>query len=383
MPSPILTVADARKRARGVLPRALFDYIDGGADGEVTLAANERAFREVALRPRMGVDPEVDLTTTVLGRELAMPVLLAPAGMVQLVHPDGAVGVARAAAAAGTLAVLSKIALCSPEELAANAPGPHWFQLNSAGGREEVKRLITRARDAGFDGLVVTMDGPPPGNHERDLRHGVVPPVRPRPALAARFAGQLLASPRWAAAMALAARKQKATVQGATRVLGSGGLHRSARFTWADIAWMRAEWDGSLLVKGVLVGADAIAARDAGADAVIVSNHGGRALDGAPATLTVLPEIVAAVGDTTEVLLDGGVRRAADVVKALCLGARAVLIGRPFVYGLAAAGQPGVEQVLSVFQTELVRVMRLVGCASPAELDTGMTQAMHPWTESK
>ncbi|WP_019632745.1 alpha-hydroxy acid oxidase [Actinomadura atramentaria] len=379
MPPPIRTVADARARARRVLPRVLFDYVDGGADGEVTLAANERAFRDVALRPRMGVDVDVDLGTTVLGRRLDLPVLLAPCGMVQLVHPDGAVGAARAAAGAGTLAVLSKIALCSPEEVAAAVPGPHWFQINSAGGRDEVKRLLARVRDAGFDGLVVTLDGPPPGNHERDLRHGVVPPVRPTPRLVARLAAQAAAAPRWTAAMALAARRQRATVQGATRVLGNGRAPRSARFTWADIAWIRREWAGSLLVKGVLTGADARAAVEAGADAVIVSNHGGRALDGAPATLTALPEVADAVGDAAEVLLDGGVRRASCVVKALSLGARAVLIGRPFVYGLAAGGEPGVAQVLEVFRAELVRTMRLVGRATPADLDPGLLQAMRPW----
>lgn len=374
----IVNIGEAQRQARSILPRALFDYIEGGADDEVTLVENERAFRDLALRPRMGVDVgEPSLATTVLGTRLALPVLLAPCGMVQLVHPDGAVGVGRAASAAGTIAVLSKIALCSPQEVAERAPGIHWLQVNSAGGRPEVKGLMEAAMRAGFTGLVVTLDGPPPGNHERDRRHGVVPPVRVTPRFAARLAGQTLARPRWTAAMVAAARQQVPTIQGASKVLSSPGLHKSARFTWSDIEWIRDEWPGSLLVKGVLTGSDAIVARDAGADAVIVSNHGGRALDGAPATMTVLPEIVAAVGGSTEILLDGGVRRATDVIKALCMGARAVLIGRPFLYGLASAGQPGVERVIEIFRTEALRTIKLMGCRGLDELDTSWLQPMH------
>jgi L-lactate dehydrogenase (cytochrome) len=375
----IVNVADAQRRARRTLPRALFDYIEGGADDETTLAENERAFQEVALRPRMGVDVgEPGIATTVLGSPLALPVLLAPCGMVQLAHPDGAVGVARAASAAGTVAVLSKIALCSPEEVARRSPGPNWFQVNSAGGRDEVKHLMARAADAGFTGLVVTLDGPPPGNHERDVRHGMVPPVQVTPRFAARLATQIATRPRWLGAMTVAARRQTATIKDATRVLSSGGLRTSARFTWSDIEWIRSEWPGSLLVKGVLTGADAVAGRDAGADAVIVSNHGGRALDGAPSTLSVLPEIVDAVGTSTEVLIDGGIRRAGCVVKALSLGARAVFIGRPWVYGLACAGQPGVERIIEIFRAELVRTLKLMGCPDVSELNPNWLQPMRP-----
>src|SRR5579859_1963951 len=187
----IVSVEDARRRARGRLPAVLFDYIDGGADDEVTVAENERAFRELALRPRMGVDiGEPNIATSVLGTPLGLPVLLAPCGMVQLVHPDGAVGVARAASAARTLAVLSKIALCSPEEVARQSGGPRWFQINAVGGRSGVERLITRAAEAGFEALVLTLDGPPPGNHERDLRHRVVPPVRISAGLVAALAAE-------------------------------------------------------------------------------------------------------------------------------------------------------------------------------------------------
>ncbi len=370
----ILTLADARSAASRILPRMLFDYIEAGSEEEITLAENERAFRDLTLRPRMGVDVEPKLATTVLGIPLAIPLLLAPTGMVQLVHPDGAVGVARAAAGAGTLAVLSRTAMCPPADVARSAPGPHWYQITSTGGPEVVQELITRAADAGFTGLVVTLDGPPPGNRESDLRNGVVPPVRPTPRLIGRIAAQIVARPRWAATMLAAARQQKAAIQGTSRTLASGAMRRSARFTWADLARLKRGWPGVLVVKGVLNGKDAIAARDAGADAIIVSNHGGRALDSVPATIAVLPEIVSAVGGSIEILLDGGIRRATDLAKALCLGARAVLIGRPYLYGLACAGQPGVERVLEMFRGELVRTMKLLGCADVASLDASWLQ---------
>jgi isopentenyl diphosphate isomerase/L-lactate dehydrogenase-like FMN-dependent dehydrogenase len=378
----IVNVADARRRARRILPAALFDYIDGGSDDEHTMARNERAFRDLMIRPTMGrAVTAPTLTTSVLGHPIALPVLLAPCGMIQLVHPDGAVGVARAAANAGTIAVLSKIALCPPAEVAAHVSSPRWYQINAAGGPEAVRRLVATAADAGFQGLVVTLDGPPPGHHERDLRHGVVPPARFTPALMSRLIAQTLRRPHWATTMALAACRQAATIRAASEVLASGSLQTSARFSWRDVEWLRQQWTGLLLVKGVLTGPDAATARDCGADAVIVSNHGGRALDGVPATLDVLTEVVAAAGSSTEVLLDGGVRRAGDVVKALCLGARAVLIGRPFVYGLAACGQPGVERILEVFRAELVRTLTLMGCPTLADLGPHWLQPARPAVE--
>jgi L-lactate dehydrogenase (cytochrome) len=370
----IASVADARRRARRSLPRVLYDYVEGGADDELTVAENEGAFRALQLRPRMGIDVgEPSLATTVLGSELALPILLAPCGFVEMMHRDGAVGVARAAAAAGTISALSKIALCPPEEVAARSDGARWFQVNAAGGRVEVEALMKRAAAAGFTGLIVTMDGPPPGNHERDRRHGMTPPVRIGPRLLTRIGSQLLARPRWSLSMAPAGlralNRRASAVTNASQVLAAGDLYDWPRFTWSDVEWMRAQWPGHLIVKGLLTAADATAARDAGADAVVVSNHGGRQLDGVQAPITALPEIVAALDGSTEILLDGGVRRASDVVKALSLGARAVLIGRPFLYGLAAAGQPGVERVLEIFSAEISRTLKLIGCAGSAELD--------------
>jgi L-lactate dehydrogenase (cytochrome) len=381
--SRIASVADARRRARRSLPRVLYDYVEGGADDELTVAENEGAFRALELRPRAGVDvSEPNLATTVLGSELALPILLAPCGFVEMMHRDGAVGVARAAAAAGTISTLSKIALCPPEEVAVRSDGARWFQVNAAGGRDEVRSLMERAAAAGFAGLVVTMDGPPPGNHERDRRHDVVPPVRVGPRLLARIGSQLLARPRWSLSMAPAGlrtlRRRTSAVTSASQVLAAGDLHDWPRFTWSDVEWMRARWPSHLIVKGLLTATDAAAARDAGADAVVVSNHGGRQLDGVPAPITALPEIAAALDGSTEILLDGGVRRASDVVKALSLGARAVLIGRPFLYGLAAAGQPGVERVLEIFSAEISRTLKLIGCAGSAELDPSWLQRRPP-----
>lgn len=369
----ITSVADARRRARRSLPRALRDYVEGGADDELTVGTNERAFQALELLPRMGVEVgEPSLATTVLGLRLELPILLAPCGFIQIVHPDGAVGVARAAGAAGTVAVLSRSALCAPEEVASCSAGPHWFHVNAIGGLKEVRSLIDRAAKAGFAGLVVNLDGPPPGNLERNLHNGVAPPVRVTPRLLARLGAQLLSRPRWAVGMlpagAHALGSRISAFQGASRTLRSGDLHDWPRFSWADVEWMRGLWPGHLVVKGVLTAADAGAARDAGADAVLISNHGGRQLDGVPAPISVLPEVVDAVGGSIEVLLDGGIRRGTDVVKALALGARAVLIGRPYVYGLATAGQPGVERILEVFGTEISRALKQMGCGGVGEL---------------
>lgn len=375
----IMSVEDARRRARRSLPAVLFDHIEGGADDELTMTENEHAFRELRLRPRMGIDAgEPSLATTVLGSHLALPVMLAPCGFIQAVHPDGAVGVARAAAVAGTIAVLSTMALCTPEEVALQSGGLRWLQINSMGGREQVRRLMDRAAAASFTGLVVTLDGPPHGNHERDLCNGLAPPVRVTSGLLARLGTQALARPRWTVNMipagTRALRSRVSTIEGASKVLTTAELHAWPRFTWSDVEWIRDHWSGHVIVKGLLTAADAIAARDAGADAIVVSNHGGRRLDGVPATISALPEIVAAVGGSTEVFLDGGVRRATDVIKALSIGARAVLIGRPFLYGLATAGQPGVERILEIFKTEILRTLRLMGCRGLCELDSTWLQ---------
>lgn len=384
MTPPVLhSVADARKRARRILPRVVFDYVDGGADDEVTMAENERAFRELAFRPRMAVRvDEPDLRTSVLGTPLSLPILLAPCGLVRLLHPQGASGAGRAAVARDTVWVLSTVAGTTLEQVAP-VGGHRWFQLYAPGGRGEAEGTMARAEAAGYEALVVTVDTPALGNRERDVRNGVAPPLRLDARAAVTLGPQVLARPRWAVRMmrdgvSMLGRPRRpagheAGDTSANRGSGLGAAGAVAMlaspFTWDDIAWMRQRWTRPLLVKGVLGAEDAGRAVEAGADAVIVSNHGGRQLDGAPATARVLPEVVDAVGGRTEVLMDGGVRRGGDVVKALALGARAVLVGRAYLYGLAADGQHGVEQVLDILRAEMSRDMRLLGCPSVQSLD--------------
>ena len=365
----ISNVADARRLARRRVPKVVFDYVDGGADDEVAMRRNEAAFSEVTLRPKMGtgcVDPE--LGTEVLGTALALPVVLAPCGLVRLLHPDGAAGAARAAAERGTVSVLSTVAGSTLEEVVGDAKVPMWFQLYAAGGLPEAESLCDRARAAGIDLLMVTVDTPILGNRTRDVHNGVAPPLRVDARNAVPLGAQVLLRPRWA--VQLAATGIRLSTSGAGPAgHGSGMLTGVASpFTWSDVARLRARWPGHLVVKGVLTGDDARRAVDAGADAVVVSNHGGRQLDGAPATLRVLPEVVQALGGRVPVLVDSGVRRGAHVVAALALGARAVMIGRPYLFGLAAAGERGVARVLEVLETEMRRTMILLGCPSVADL---------------
>jgi isopentenyl diphosphate isomerase/L-lactate dehydrogenase-like FMN-dependent dehydrogenase len=304
-----------------------------------------------------------------------MPLMLAPCGLVRLMHPDGGTGVARAAASKGTLSVLSTVAGSSLRDVAAAAPGTVWFQLYAAGGKPDAQAHLDRAKRAGVDVLVVTVDTPALGNRERDRGHGVSPPLRIDARSAAHLGPQVLSKPVWTWRMtrdgvSLLKRGPKGA---APKPVDSGTGFEvlsmvASPFLWSDIDWMRQQWEGKLVVKGLLTGEDACRAVEVGSDAVIVSNHGGRQLDGAPATLKVLPEIVAAVGGKAEVLFDGGVRRGSHVVKALALGARGVFIGRPYLYGLAAAGQDGVEHVLGLLREEMIRTMVLLGCPSVDQL---------------
>lgn len=330
---------------------------------------NEAAYSEVTLRQRMGtgyIDPK--LGTEVLGTELSLPIVLAPCGLVRLLHADGAAGAARAAAARGTVSVLSTVAGTAIEEVAAEARVPMWFQLYAAGGLPEAESLCDRARAAGVEVLMITVDTPTLGNRTRDVRNGVAPPLRIDAHNAAPLGAQVLLRPRWA--VQLAGTGLRLSTRGAGPAgHGSGMLTGVASpFTWSDVAHLRRRWTGRLVVKGVLTSDDARQAADAGADAVVVSNHGGRQLDGAPATLRALPEVVRALDGHLPVLVDGGVRRGAHAVAALALGAKAVMIGRPYLFGLAAAGERGVARVLEVLETEMRRTMVLLGCPSVADL---------------
>lgn len=364
---PFLNVADARRRAKRTLPKVVFDYVDGGAEDEMTMAQNTAAYREIDFDPRVAVGARApSLSIRLFGELLRLPILLAPCGLVRLMHPDGATGAARAASARGTISVLSTVTGTPMEEVAAGSGGPMWFQLYSAGGRAGSEELIERAQKAGFKALVVTVDTPVLGNRERDLRNGVDPPLRIDAGGVVKLGPQVLAKPLWAWRMAadglqlLSAPPESSVLSGTTV---------TSPFRWSDIEWIRTRWEGPLLIKGVLSAQDARKSASCGADGVIVSNHGGRQLEGAPATIRVLPEIAAEVGDDIEVLIDGGIRRGSDVVKALALGASAVLIGRPYLYGLASMGREGVERVIDILTEEMSRTMALLGCPGVDSLD--------------
>ena len=369
----LVTVEDVRARARRRLPRMVFEFVDGGAGDEVTLRANRSAFERWTFRPRMLVDvSERDQRVTVLGEELSLPVIFSPAGLLKLAHREGELGAARAAAAAGTVFTLSTGSSYTIEQVAEAASGPQWFQLYLWSDRSVIEGLVERAKAAGYRALCLTVDVPVVSRRERDIRNGMRIPPRPTAANAL----DTLRRPDWLLGYL---RDRDITFANFTELgLGTSatalGTFTNTKMvnpgqSWEDLDWLRELWSGPLLVKGVLTGDDARQAVDRGADAVVVSNHGGRQLDGAPGALAALPEVVAAVGDRTEVLLDGGVRRGADVVKAVALGARAVMMGRPYVYGLGAGGGTGALRVLQILRQEIDHVLALIGCARVIDLD--------------
>jgi len=380
----VISIADLRRLARGQAPRVVFDYIDGGADDEVTLRANEQVYDEVTFRPRSAVaTPTCDLATTVLGRKLALPFILAPVGSTRLMYPRGEALAARAAGAAGTAYTLSTLSGTAIEEVGHASAGPLWYQLYLVGGRSVAEAALARAAAAGFSALVVTVDTPVAGLRERDLRNGTTELLARRPLAMLPFVPQILARPAWLARFladgGLMRFPNVVLAQGPMAYADVGTALAASVVSWKDLAWIREAWHGSLVVKGLLTAEDARRAVDEGANAIVVSNHGGRQLDGAPATLRVLPEIVRAVGGRTEVLMDGGIRRGGDIAKALCLGARAVLVGRAYAYGLAAGGEKGVARAIEILRTELVRTLKLLGCAAVAELDGSFVNAPASW----
>jgi isopentenyl diphosphate isomerase/L-lactate dehydrogenase-like FMN-dependent dehydrogenase len=367
------TVEDVRKRARKRLPRLAFDFIDGGADAELSLRRNAEAFELRTLRPRQLVGVETrDLSTTVLGVPVRMPVLIAPTGMSRVAGRGGDIAGARAAGQAGTVFSLSTMSSDSIEEVARAAPGPLWFQLYLWRRREVAERLVDRAQAAGYRALIVTVDAPLIGNRVRDVHNGFKMPPRIEP----RTALDILRHPRWLAQAPSAITFRNLTdldtgsrtgPMAHAKLVNDLLAHPGA--TWDDLDWLRDRWSGPLVIKGILTAEDAERAVQAGVDGIVVSNHGGRQLDGTVATLDALEEVVDAVGDRAEVLLDGGVRRGTDVVKALALGARACLIGRPWLFGLAAGGEAGVSMVLEILRAELDRALALLGRPSIAGLD--------------
>ncbi|MGE5204539.1 MAG: alpha-hydroxy acid oxidase [Chlamydiota bacterium] len=385
-PPRVVKIEDLRRVAQGRVPRVVFDYLDGGAEGEVTLRENCRAFEQVTFRPHHAVAfPTCDLSTRVLGLDLALPFLLAPVGYSRVMHRDGECGAARAAGKAGTGYILSTLSGHRLEDVKAASSGPVCYQLYLVGGREEVaERTVERARTAGCAALVVTIDTAVAGLRERDVRNGMVPLLGSNPFSMLPYVPQVLTRPRWLLDFLL----DGGVPPMANVVLSDGkpmplvdvgAALAAAAVTWEDLRWLRKAWPGPIVVKGVLTGDDARRAVDEGAAAVVVSNHGGRQLDCVSPTLRALPEVVAAVGDKTEVLMDGGIRRGSDIVKAICLGARAVLIGRAYAYGLAAAGEAGVTRAIQILTADLERTLRLLGCASIRELDRSYVEVPPEW----
>jgi len=372
----VVNIEDLRVLARRRLPKMVFDYLDGGAEAEITLRENCRAFESVTFRPRQAVAvPACDLRTRVLGIDVSFPALLAPVGYSRLMHPGGEVAAARAAGAAGTAYILSTISGHRLEDVKAGSSGAVCYQLYLLGGREAAEGAIERARAAGYSALVVTVDTAVAGMRERDFRNGVTELLGDRLFAKIPFLAQILVRPGWLMDFLLdGGLPQLPNVvipgQGVMPLQDvSTSLARGA-ITWEDLKWIRNRWPGPIVIKGVLTGDDARRALDEGAVAVVVSNHGGRQLDGVPATLRVLPEIVRAVNGRAEVLMDGGIRRGSDIVKAICLGARAVLIGRAYAYGLAAAGEAGVARALEILRADVERTLRLLGCPCVAALDS-------------
>jgi L-lactate dehydrogenase (cytochrome) len=383
-PQRAVNVADLRLAAKRRLPRATFDYIDGGADGEITLRENCRAFEDVTLRPRSAVATRTcDLSTTVLGTMLKLPVLLAPVGSSRMFYPRGEEVAARAAGDAGTAYILSTLSGSLVRDVKAASTGPVWYQLYLVGGRDVALGGIERARQAGCAALVVTIDTPVAGMRERDIRNGTKELVTRKPLAMLPHVFQFLARPRWLVAYLRDGGLMKfpniILPGGPMPYADVGAALEQSMVSWADLRWIREAWKGKVVVKGVHTGDDARRSIDEGADAIVVSNHGGRQLDGVAATIRVLPEVVEAVGGRIEVLLDSGIRRGSDVVKALCLGARAVLVGRAYAFGLGAAGGPGVTRAIDILRTDIVRTLKLLGVASTSALDGSFVEVPESW----
>ena len=343
----LVNVSDFERRAADVLEPGVHGYFAGGAGDERTLRGNVEAFARHRLRPRVLVDvSETNAATTVLGRPVSMPLLVAPTALHRLAHPDGEPGTARAAAAAGTVFTLSTLATSRPTEVAAAAPdGRKWFQLYVLKDRGVSRALLDEAVECGFEAIVLTVDAPRAGRRERDFRTGfAVPADVDMPAVRAATGAPVSPTPQEFFGLV------------------------DTTLTWSSLEELAAECSLPVLVKGVHTAEDARLAADHGARGVIVSNHGGRQLDGVPASLEMLPEVVEAVGDRVEVLMDGGVRRGTDVLVALALGARAVLVGRPALWGLACGGEAGVRRVLSLFHEEIELGLTLLGAPTPADV---------------
>jgi isopentenyl diphosphate isomerase/L-lactate dehydrogenase-like FMN-dependent dehydrogenase len=369
----VLSVDEMRTRAKR-LPRAVFDVIDGGATDEITLRANRSAFERLWLRPRLLADVhQRDISTTVLGQPISMPLMLDPCGFAWMGNSGGEVAVARAAGRANTIFVVSGAASYPLEVIAQAASGPPWYQMYLPGDRSAAEALIDRVERAEYPVLCVTLDNAVSPKRERDFRNKVTVPLKVSPRLL--LSG--ISNPIWAKDFLLGkvGRQGEApSLRGLRTALWNlaNTVQNMHAVTASDLAWIRRHWKGKLVVKGVMRGDECSQMIDLGVDGIVVSNHGGRNLDGIRPAIDVLPEVVQEVDGRVEVFVDGGIRRGTDVIKALALGARACLIGRPYLFGLAAGGEAGVARILQIFRDEIDQTMGHMGCASVRDIDQSL-----------
>jgi L-lactate dehydrogenase (cytochrome) len=365
MPPVITCIEDLRQLAQRRVPRMFYDYADSGSWTEGTYRANEADFQRIKLRQRVAVNMEHRSTAVeMVGQPVAMPVAIAPTGLTGMQHADGEILAARAAEAFGVPFTLSTMSICSIEDVAAHTTKPFWFQLYVMRDRDFIERLIERAKAAGCSALMLTLDLQILGQRHKDLKNGLSAPPR----LTLPNLLNMMSKPRWCLGMLGTSRRQFGNIVGhAKGVTDTGSLMQwtgeqfDPRLSWADVEWIKRRWGGKLILKGVMDAEDARLAANSGADALVVSNHGGRQLDGAPSSIAALPAIVDAVGQQMEVWMDGGVRSGQDVLKAWALGARGTLIGRAFLYGLGALGEPGVRKALEIIHKELDLSMAFCG----------------------
>ena len=379
-----VNIADLREMARRRLPRMVFDYIDGGAEREWTLRENCRAFEDVMFRPRSAVATKTcDLSTTVLGTRIDLPFILAPVGSSRMFYPRGEERAAAAAGSAGTIYTLSTLSGCKLEDVKQATSGSAWYQLYLVGGRDVAMSAIDRAKAAGYKALVVTIDTPVAGMRERDSRNGVKQ-LLARNMSTVPYLAQMLSRPAWLYNFfgdgGLMCFPNIVLAEGPMGYADVGAALEASMTSWDDFKWIRDAWGGPIVAKGVHTADDARRAVDHGADAIVVSNHGARQLDTVAPTIRVLPEVVQAVKGRTEILLDGGIRRGSDIVKAICLGASAVLIGRAYAYGLGAGGSAGVTRAIDILKIDVVRTLKLLGCGAVTDLDGSYVDVPSDWT---
>lgn len=371
--TPALTINDLKRQARRRVPKMFFDYADSGAWTESTYRANESDFSRIKLRQRVMVDmTERSLASTMIGEAVTMPVALAPTGMTGMQHADGEILAAEAAEAFGVPFTLSTMSICSIEDVALHTRKPFWFQLYVMKDRDFVNNLIDRAKAAKCSALVLTLDLQILGQRHKDLRNGLSAPPKFTP----KHIWQMATRPQWCMEMLNTQRRGFGNIVGHAKNvsdLSSLSVWTAEQFdpklSWSDVEWIKERWGGKLILKGILDEDDARAAADCGADAIIVSNHGGRQLDGAPSSISMLPRIVDAVGDRVEVHIDGGIRSGQDVLKAIALGAKGTYIGRPFLYGLGAGGREGVTRALEIIAKEMDITMALCGKRLLSDVD--------------